>query len=233
MVQYIDKDALVAEINRLIAELVEKGEGTMFEQGRISTFEDAKLFLDTLEVKEVDLEKKLDSMKSPEESLGIDSDTYNKIVDECVYGEQKPTEWSEEDEKQARQIERIVHNGCTQKLQKQIADWFKALKKRVQPKKEWGDEDNERIEQICEDLKCGLINFKAGRVVKGLHFEEIIESNIDYLKALKNKYTWKPSEEQINTLEQWLKDNQYKGDARYCYPIFDSLYQDLKKLKKQ
>ena len=57
----IDKDALVAEINRLIAELVEKGEGTMFEQGRISAFEDAKLFLDSLEVKKVDLEKEIDS----------------------------------------------------------------------------------------------------------------------------------------------------------------------------
>lgn len=51
----IDKNALVAEINRLIAELVEKGEGTMFEQGRISAFEDAKLFLNTLEVKEVNI----------------------------------------------------------------------------------------------------------------------------------------------------------------------------------
>ena len=28
-------------------------------------------------------------MKSAEESLGIDSETYNKIVDECIYGEQK------------------------------------------------------------------------------------------------------------------------------------------------
>ena len=45
--------------------------------------------------------------------------------------EQKPAAWSEEDEKQARQIERIVHDdGCTQKLQKQIADWFKTLKDR-------------------------------------------------------------------------------------------------------
>jgi hypothetical protein len=34
-------------------------------------------------------EQKLE-MKTPEESLGIDSETYNKIVDECVYGEQKP-----------------------------------------------------------------------------------------------------------------------------------------------
>jgi hypothetical protein len=52
MEQYIPKSDLLAEINRLIAELVEKGEGTMFEQGRISAFEDAKLFLDTIEVKE-------------------------------------------------------------------------------------------------------------------------------------------------------------------------------------
>ena len=41
-------------------------------------------------------QKPVFEMKTPEESLGIDSDTYNKIVDECVYGEQKP-DWSEED----------------------------------------------------------------------------------------------------------------------------------------
>ena len=29
-------------------------------------------------------------MKSAAESLGVDSDTYNKIVDECIFGEQKP-----------------------------------------------------------------------------------------------------------------------------------------------
>lgn len=56
MEQYISKSAVVTEFNRLIAELIEEGEDTMFEQGRISAFEDAKLFLDTLEVKEVDLE---------------------------------------------------------------------------------------------------------------------------------------------------------------------------------
>jgi hypothetical protein len=44
----IDKDVLVAELNRLIAELVEEGEDTMFEQGRISAFEDIKLFIDSM-----------------------------------------------------------------------------------------------------------------------------------------------------------------------------------------
>ena len=33
------------------------------------------------------LEKQCEQkIKTPEESLGIDSDTYNKIVDECIYG---------------------------------------------------------------------------------------------------------------------------------------------------
>ena len=59
----INKVAAVAEINRLIAELVEKGEGTMYEQGRISAFEDAKLFLDTIEVKEVNLGKPYGGVK--------------------------------------------------------------------------------------------------------------------------------------------------------------------------
>ena len=34
-------------------------------------------------------QKPVIEMKTPEESLGIDSETYNKIVDECIYGEQK------------------------------------------------------------------------------------------------------------------------------------------------
>lgn len=34
-------------------------------------------------------QKPVIEMKTPEESLGIDSETYNKIVDECIYGVQK------------------------------------------------------------------------------------------------------------------------------------------------
>lgn len=37
-----------------------------------------------------DEHKPVIEMKSAEESLGIDSDTYNEIVEECIYGEQKP-----------------------------------------------------------------------------------------------------------------------------------------------
>ena len=223
----IDKDAVVAEIKKIYKHYDKQINSEYMSTADFMCIELKKIlsFIDTLETKEVDLEKKLDSMKTIEESLGIDSDTYNKVVDECVYGEQKPTEWSEEDEKQARQIERIAHNGCTQKLQKQIADWFLSIKNRVQPKLEWGDEDEAMIDYLLQLIQ----NSHKEPCTKGL----IAFGAEAWLKALKNKYTWRPSDEQINTLEQWLKDNQYKGDARYCYPIFDSLYQDLKKLKEQ
>lgn len=62
---------------------------------------------------------------------------------------QPKQEWSEEDEKQARQIERIVHNeGYTQKLQEQIADWLKSLKDRIQPIQEWSEEDENRFRNL-------------------------------------------------------------------------------------
>jgi hypothetical protein len=40
-------------------------------------------------------QKHIVEMKSAEESLGIDSETYNKIVDECIYGENKPVDKAE------------------------------------------------------------------------------------------------------------------------------------------
>lgn len=94
-----------------------------------------------------------------------------KAYTSCII-EQKPAAWSKEDEKQARQIERIVHDGCTQKLQKQIADWFESLKER---------------------------------------------------------YTWKPSKEQMNTLEYYMHTlicNEHKE-------VLFGLYADLKKLMEK
>ena len=73
-------------------------------------------------------------MKTPEESLGVDSDTYNKIVDECVYGEQKSA-WSEEDESHIRYlIECLEHckKGValtmTTSTSQEYINWLKSLK---------------------------------------------------------------------------------------------------------
>ena len=55
---------------------------------------------------------------------------YGQLLDD----EQKPAEWSEEDEYRIRQIERIAQEaGCTQKLQKEIHDWLKSLRPSWKP----------------------------------------------------------------------------------------------------
>lgn len=74
MKKYISLDTLVAELNRLIAELTEEGEDTMFEQGRISAFEDVKVFINhTLEIKEVDLEEEIKRFTMSKELYDADS----------------------------------------------------------------------------------------------------------------------------------------------------------------
>jgi hypothetical protein len=99
--------------------------------------------------------------------------------------------------------------------------------RKVVLKHSWSEEDEVRIRQICGDLKCGLENFLSGKNVKGLHFEEIIKSNIDWLKSLKDKYTWKPSKEQMTAL------SEASGIVGMLTPRgtnLQSLYNDLKKL---
>ena len=64
-----------------------------------------------------------------------------------------------------------------------------AIKQLAKQNNAWSEEDEKRVDQICDDLRCGIINFNAGKIVKGLHFDEIIESNIDWLKSLKDRYT--------------------------------------------
>ena len=124
------------------------------------------------------LEKQCEQkIKTPEESLGIDSDTYNKIVDECIYGEQKP---------------------------------------------DWSEKDNEHVNSLLKRLDgfCRK-EFTTTRFA--------INEDENWLKSLKDKYTWKPSKEQMNTLEYYMHTlicNEHKE-------VLFGLYADLKKLMEK
>jgi hypothetical protein len=158
-----------------------------------------------------DFEKK-ELKKIEDKSLVIDEG--KSEMDYCftkmMNGEKVNSTWSEEDEKMVKDIiaaiDTLYYHG--------MVNWLKSLKYRVQPKQEWSEEDEEEFQIAIDTLD------KAGQ-----------HDSAHWFKSLKERYSWKPSDKQIYTLEQWLKDNRYKGDERYCYPIFDSLYQDLKKLK--
>lgn len=87
------------------------------------------------------LEKKGEQkIKTPEESLGIDSDTYNKIVDECIYGEQKPA-CSYGDEAMCVEISDLLWEGYKQSGSKfswdDIRNWVIHKLKSIRLQKQW------------------------------------------------------------------------------------------------
>ena len=136
--------------------------------------------VDKLLSKKQGAQKPTIEMKSAEESLGIDSETYNKIVDECIYGDDKqnPT-WREEDE---HRINRLIA-------------YF---------------EDKESF--TAED--------------------DIVYAN--WLKSIKDRYIWKPSDEQMHYLS-WIANIEL-GDSVVEQEVskhLNELYKDLKKLREE
>ena len=148
--------------------------------------------------KMLDLEKE---MITPEESLGIDSETYNKIVDECIYGdEQKPTDeeikellrteyekgradaiaeqkpaWSEDDE---NRINRLIayfedKESFTAEDDVVYANWLKSLKDRVQPQSQWKPTD-EQMKILNE-----VLNFAANH--ESFHWNDNIFGTLNNL----------------------------------------------------
>ena len=98
----------------------------------------------------------------------------------------------------------------------------------VEQKPAWSEEDEETIDLTIAVLKENLPHgyFKTNPIntsnMGGIHTEELIKR----LKSLKPQYHWKPTKEQLHTLNaavEYTKTTEYKE-------ILQSLYNDLKKL---
>ena len=103
-----------------------------------------------------------------------------------------------------------------------IIEWLKSLKDRVvpQPKQEWSEEDEKKVD--------GIIT-----ILKPLHetecdYDKYKNNLIDWLKSLKDRYTWKPSDEQMRALLSKLP--VVKGGGDKVQNILETLYNDLKAL---
>jgi hypothetical protein len=154
--------------------------------------------------------------------------------------EQKPA-WSEEDEKNSSYIvaaldaynsfRRDRGNLSAQEELNSAVEWIHTRLKSIkpQPKQEWSEEDENNIlfltsiiEECFKDKE--KITLCGDTVCANFTKEDVINR----LKSLKDRHTWKPSDEQMKALEeatnkQWDVD----GDALW------HLYQDLKKLRKE
>ena len=96
-----------------------------------------------------------------------------------------------------------------------ITHFVNYIKDRVQPqpKQEWGEED----EEMCAKTLFALAGYRGN------------EDKIDWLKSLKDRCTWKPSEEQIEALSAINVTGgiSYAGQRQELI----NLYNDLKKIK--
>jgi hypothetical protein len=95
----------------------------------------------------------------------------------AVFSEHKPA-WSEEDERQWNNIWDVLdgHFELSEEGYKNAANWFKAIKGRVQsqPKQEWSEEDKETLGWLCTFLKEYGHEFYGGNE----------ENVIDWLKRI-------------------------------------------------
>lgn len=140
--------------------------------------------------------------------------------EECIawlekQGEQKPAEWSEEDERNFDIIYGIIYNSCNAEDASRLISWLKAIKDRVQPqpKQEWSKEDEKIYQSIMDDT---------------VQENQLDSKQIVWLKSLKDRYAFKPSEEQMKALNTCIMQGEisYVGQGTEL----QSLYNDLKKL---
>ena len=188
------------------------------------------------------LEKQCEQkIKTPEESLGINSDTYNKIVDECIYGEQKPavvipkfrvgdTIKCKYDDRQFTIKSVDLDKGTytyTQESCGNDIDYADEDFELVEQKPAWSEKDNEHVNSLLKRLD-GLCRKEFTTTRFAINEDE------DWLKSLKDKYTWKPSEEQMEAFEHFVWSF---GESGYASPydnntkLLYSLLWQLKKLK--
>ena len=268
------------------------------------------------------LEKQCEQkIKTPEESLGIDSDTYNKIVDECIYGEQKPTDnvepkfkvgdwvvtsygkvnqvvsvdkygdgytlndgvyfscswcdmyhlWTIQDAKDGDVLAwddskcialfKNIYDedsfnsygfvgGCTgtfesrhsyhdiegahpatkeqryllfQKMHEAGYEWDAEKKEliKIEQNPAWSEEDEEIYRKCICAMRASACGFPEE--------EKFVEQVDNWFKSLKDRYSWKPSDKQMNTLEYYMHTlvcNEHKE-------VLFGLYADLKKLMEK
>lgn len=180
-----------------------------------------------------------------EEAITIPDGCYAIIEDNKVIlrkGEQKPAEWSKEDEEKLDQLYNLLRSGAhtSQRIREEWANWLKSLKDRVQlhPKYEWSKEDIDMIDWLircCEEEHEELCNDKYGHQDIVSDLKRDCRKKWDWLESLKNKAVpqsqWKPSEEQMEILQYLCETSSHKNEK--VIPILESLYNDLKKLSEE
>lgn len=140
--------------------------------------------------------------------------------------EQKPAEWSEEDDMLRRRCIGAIQSSSTSKgVKKELVDWLKSLKDRVQlqPRQEWSEDD--------EEIRKSIIDRIERRRMSSIGSEcAICENQINWLKSLSSQSHWKPSESDILLLERIANG---KSNPQDFQASLGGLIEQLKKLREE
>ena len=215
---YLIHPATKEQRDTLFAKMTEAGYEWDAEKKELKKIEDEEYNgedygIDSLYHAQRILEKTLGSVDGYQTDDGILSHKCAITAVKKLY-EQKPV-WSEEDEDYYDAI--VAKLEVTQDdaaLTDNQMEFLKSLKSRVQLKQEWSEEDKERLTSCIQLLKTSD------------GFDTI---NTKWLKSLKERYTWKPSGEQMKALDNFIFA-KYPNIEKYEKSV-KSLYQDLMKLK--
>ena len=93
------------------------------------------------------------------------------------------------------------------------------------PKQEWSEEDEEMLIEIVKDLQV----YKSREISRDA--KDAYQNEIDWLKSLRPQNRWKPSDEQMEALDDAIaicSERDYETECR-----LDNLRQDLRKLREE
>jgi len=138
--------------------------------------------------------------------------------------EQKPVEWSEEDEKiitnaceQLNCYAKSYHNAGNDTRAKEVYEVAEKLKSIHPVRQKWSEEDEKMLEQVVDIIYDYCPDSVAKYKLK------------DWLMQLRPQPHWKPSDEQLKE----LNFARLGRTPNVVHEHLDSLYNDLLKLKQQ
>ena len=116
-----------------------------------------------------------------------------------------------------------ISNGKSTDCHCDTTYWLKSLKDRVQPqsKQEWSALDERNLQGIIDEIEANKNHAHDCDLATYDRF-------LSWLKSLKDRYTWKPNEEQMLALKS---AEGIVGCLTIIGGQLKSLYEDLKKLK--
>ena len=192
----------------------------------------ARIFLDALSDTPYNNKPVTDAQVITRELLKFLSDAHS--YNPNAINEQNPA-WSEEDEVNFHDVMWAIEQART--IAKDENDmgnlwyaerWLKSIKERVQPllKYEWSEEDENKKNDAITAIDLMMTDsFKETHPNLYKAFGEAK----DWLKSLKERCTWKPSDEQMRALED--AKMRMSLDGYGLCPLLQTLINDLKKLK--